>query len=58
MQAVSSITAPVTAIVSRLSRVRRRTNVGGTSAISAPTPSSQARVSVEKYADAGDSTVA
>ena len=58
MQAVISITAPVTAIASRLNRVRRRTNIGGTSATRAPTPSSQARVSVEKYADAGDSTVA
>ena len=52
------MTAPATAIVSRLSLVRRRTNVGGTSATMAPTPSSQARVKVEKYADGGDATVA
>ena len=46
--AATSITTPVTAIVSRLSRVRRRTAVGGTRATRAPTPSSQARVKVEK----------
>src|SRR6187402_1923160 len=57
MHAVISITAPVTAMVSRLNRVRRRRNVGGTNATMAPTPSSQARVSVEKYADEGDSSV-
>src|SRR5690348_364047 len=57
-QAVASTAAPTSAIVSRLSRVSRRTNVGGTSATMAPTPSSQARVSVEKYADVGDATVA
>jgi hypothetical protein len=48
MHATTSMTAPVIAMVSRLSRVSRRTDAVGTSASRAPTPSSQPRVSVEK----------